>query len=179
MLERLGNAFRAKKSSNLSNFIFLPSLPAQIPASAQLNQWDFGQERAGFSPKAPVLQLCIYLQKRPVGYPWAGRQLGNSQEGLEYFDYWSFLKAEHKFFLLLVDGFIICSEIRAFFAYKPCAPTNSCILCQFPSVLGMVKGDLTNTYLPMDSLGWQLMGLQTHIFWIFFSFTSSKCPQSQ
>lgn len=84
VLERLDNAFSSKNPSNLLNLTFLLSLPAQIPASAQLTQWDFGQERAGFSPKAPVLQLFIYLQKRPVGYPKAESQLGNSQEELEY-----------------------------------------------------------------------------------------------
>ena len=84
VLERLGNAFCSIKTPNLLNLTFLPSLPAQIPAPAQQTQWDFGQERAGFSPKAAVLQLHIYLQKRPVGYPCAGRLLGKSHEELEY-----------------------------------------------------------------------------------------------
>lgn len=127
--------FALKKSPKLLNFTFLPSLPAQIPAPAQQTQWDFGQERAGFSLKAPVLQFHIYHQKRPVGHPCAGFLLGNSQEELEN-SCWSFLKVEHKFSLLLVDGFIICSHIRAFFVQKAGAPTNSSILCMFPSMLG-------------------------------------------
>lgn len=156
--KRLGNAFRSKKTPNLLNFTFLLSLPAQIPASAQQTQWDFGQERAGFSPKAPVLQLHIYLPKRLVWYPCAGRLLGNSHKELEYLLVGLFWKLSINSVLFwLVDGFIICNKIRTFFASIPCAPTNG--LCQFLSVQS--KGALLTRISGWSLWGGRIMGLQS------------------
>lgn len=165
------------QTSWTSHFFLL--LPAQIPASAQ---WDFGQERARFSPKAPVLQLHIYLQKRPVRYPCAGRLLGNGHKELEYLAIGLFQKPSINFLFLLVDGFIICSEIRAFFACKPGAPTNGRILCQFPSMLDRIKESSTDTSLLVVSPGRQSYGFaitQLTDLLEFSSPTSSEYPQQK
>lgn len=157
-LETLGNAFSSKKNHKPLELHISSFSPSSNPSLSSANPVGLWPGKGRIFPKGPS-PPALYLSSEeaswiPLSWAPAGKQ--STRTGV--FGCWSFLKAEHKFSFLLVDGFIICSEIRAFFPYKPCAPTNSCILCQFPSVLSMVKGGSTNTSLPMDSLGWQSYG---------------------
>lgn len=161
VLERLGNAFCSKKTPNLLNFTFLPSPPSSNPSLSLANPVGLWPGKGRIFPKGPS-PPAPYLSSEEAGWiPLCWASAGKQSRRTGVFGCWSFLKAEHKFSFLLVDGFIICSEIKAFFDCKPGTPTNGCILCQFPSMLGRVKG------VQLTRISWwslwdgRVMGLQS------------------
>lgn len=136
VLQRLGNAFCSKKIPKTLELHISSFPPSSNPSPSSANSVGLWPGKGRIFPKGPSAPVPYLSSEEASQIPLCWVPAGKQSRRTGEFGCGSFLKAEHKFSLLLVDGFIICSHIRAFFVQKPGAPTNGCILCMFPSTLG-------------------------------------------
>lgn len=105
-----GQCFLLKKTPKPLELHISSFPPSSNPSSSSANPVGRWPGKCRIFPKA----LAPYLSSEEAGWiPLCWAPAGKQSWRTGVFGCWSFLKAEHKFSFLLVDGFIICSEIKS------------------------------------------------------------------